>query len=473
MNSNLNHNSAKKPLIITAIVLLCTALVMLCIFIVLEYSKHQNKDMKTEPSSTVTESTPVPTEEAVSEESLPAEEESQFVEFYQNMPSKYIHSSGIGAWAEYLTISPDGSFKGFYYDTDIGEYQGTPCSLTSYCTYQGVLSVPQQIDTYTYSATIQSLDLTNVPEGEFFAEDTLYTFNPALHVLNEGDTIYIYLPGKPTNELSQEFLLWNVFSEKEPVLSSYAISSNDDRGFFQVDFNDDDIMIPQPDESAPAAQTPDVTAEQSLSGNYGAFDLTFPEHWNSLVTYQQNSQPDFDSWQFIQKKSLERTGNGHLFSVYAFKNSNYLNLPSYSLLGYDASATYIAVYPTDVNYDVSDVITADEYQSLFDEIPGILSTFHLHAPAAAPAGSDFVFPNSSTAPLSEADLAGVPYDKLRIAKNEIYARHGRLFKDAALQEYFNGKSWYKGTIPPDQFSENLLNDIERSNVNMIQRVLGQ
>ena len=35
--------------------------------------------------------------------------------------------------------------------------------------------------------------------------------------------------------------------------------------------------------------------------------------------------------------------------------------------------------------------------------------------------------------------------------NEIWARHGRKFKNNWLQSYFNSQSWYSGTIEPDDF----------------------
>ena len=56
---------------------------------------------------------------------------------------------------------------------------------------------------------------------------------------------------------------------------------------------------------------------------------------------------------------------------------------------------------------------------------------------------------------------------LRMSINEIYARHGRKFLDEGLQEYFNGKSWYNGTIEPDDFKEDMLSEIERTNEDTI------
>ncbi len=81
---------------------------------------------------------------------------------------------------------------------------------------------------------------------------------------------------------------------------------------------------------------------------------------------------------------------------------------------------------------------------------------------------DYVLPNSSSQLLTYADVQGLTSDELRLARNEIYARHGRKFDDNALQSYFNSKSWYTGTIDPDDFSQDMLSSIERSNVSFIE-----
>ena len=43
------------------------------------------------------------------------------------------------------------------------------------------------------------------------------------------------------------------------------------------------------------------------------------------------------------------------------------------------------------------------------------------------------------------------YD-LWIARNEIFARYGRMFDNADLQAYFNSKSWYTPTYTPEQWN---------------------
>lgn len=89
------------------------------------------------------------------------------------------------------------------------------------------------------------------------------------------------------------------------------------------------------------------------------------------------------------------------------------------------------------------------------------------ANAATGDASEFVLPNSSTEPISITDVEGLTQYQCLIARNEIYARHGRKFKDQGLQEYFNNCSWYNGTIEPDDFQESYLSDLERENEEII------
>ncbi len=58
-------------------------------------------------------------------------------------------------------------------------------------------------------------------------------------------------------------------------------------------------------------------------------------------------------------------------------------------------------------------------------------------------------------------------EECKLARNELYARHGRRFDDADLQNYFNSKSWYHGVIAPEDFSENVFYDYEIKNRDLI------
>lgn len=82
----------------------------------------------------------------------------------------------------------------------------------------------------------------------------------------------------------------------------------------------------------------------------------------------------------------------------------------------------------------------------------------------------YIFPNSDSAYLTEEDVRALDLEKLRIAKNEIFARHGYIFKDETLKSYFETKSWYEGKIQSDDFKTSVFNEFENKNLELIKRV---
>jgi hypothetical protein len=70
----------------------------------------------------------------------------------------------------------------------------------------------------------------------------------------------------------------------------------------------------------------------------------------------------------------------------------------------------------------------------------------------------------STQVISDEMLGGLLYEDTRRLRNEIYARHGRTFKDPSLREYFSSLPWYK---PNPEFKESDLNAIELQNVQIL------
>ncbi len=87
--------------------------------------------------------------------------------------------------------------------------------------------------------------------------------------------------------------------------------------------------------------------------------------------------------------------------------------------------------------------------------------------AANESTSEYLLPDSDSRYLTEDDLAGFTAEQCRLARNEIYARHGRRFSDPALQRYFDSLSWYSGTIEPSDFNDNVFNSYERANCRLI------
>ena len=81
----------------------------------------------------------------------------------------------------------------------------------------------------------------------------------------------------------------------------------------------------------------------------------------------------------------------------------------------------------------------------------------------------YYLPMSSSRLLKASDLYGLTKEQLRIARNEIYARHGRRFSSKDLQDYFNSKPWYHGKGTPESFDTSVLSNIEWSNIKFIEK----
>lgn len=81
--------------------------------------------------------------------------------------------------------------------------------------------------------------------------------------------------------------------------------------------------------------------------------------------------------------------------------------------------------------------------------------------------SGFIFPYSATEYLEISDVKDLTAEECRIARNEIYARHGRIFQDEALQAYFEQFDWYEGFYTAEEFDESVLNEIEIANRDLI------
>lgn len=65
---------------------------------------------------------------------------------------------------------------------------------------------------------------------------------------------------------------------------------------------------------------------------------------------------------------------------------------------------------------------------------------------------------------SSYDLSSYTKDELRKIRNGIYARHGYIFEDQSLAEYFSHKSYYYPSVPRSEWDESVLNEIEKDNV---------
>ena len=84
---------------------------------------------------------------------------------------------------------------------------------------------------------------------------------------------------------------------------------------------------------------------------------------------------------------------------------------------------------------------------------------------------DYIFPDSDSKYLKKSKVKKLSKKKLRLARNELYARHGYIFEDEELYNYFSSKDWYNPSIPSDEFNDSeYFNKYEIANRNLIQKI---
>lgn len=185
-------------------------------------------------------------------------------------------------------------------------------------------------------------------------------------------------------------------------------------------------------------------------------------------------------------------GKMHINNLYSnFNLITRMNLDGwdedkYNLLMSYVESDEIAAEMEKTENDYQEALASDsKLENMVNEMTSIVKEFaeeYLHSPEeenSADHGEDdwtdyeeennaYILPDSSDRELTEEDLQGLSKEQLRLARNEIYARHGRIFQDETLKTYFEAQDWYVGSILPEDFSDTeILTDLELDNANFI------
>lgn len=157
-------------------------------------------------------------------------------------------------------------------------------------------------------------------------------------------------------------------------------------------------------------------------------------------------------------------------AYYSFTNDGYGNSGNGVLIfsGRDIDWQSTVNKNDSVVYTVSKVTSKDDHETQ-EQDPEVQP----EKPSAEPQERDYILPDSDKKLITEEELKGLTQEELRIARNEIMARHGRIFRDPTLDAYFRSKDWYKPSIEPDEFdsqSGKILNKYEVKNIAIIKQM---
>ena len=175
---------------------------------------------------------------------------------WKEVPENFVFSSGVGAWATELQVEDDGSFTGYYHDSDMGGTgEGYPNGTVYICNFSGKFSEPLRVDKYMYGVNLEELK-TEGNEGDFYIEDGVRYVYSEPYGISGGTQFTLYTPGQPYSEVSEDFAWWVRSingAQDADCLTCYAICNNATQDGFvaydnlQADSNDDEYIFPNSD----------------------------------------------------------------------------------------------------------------------------------------------------------------------------------------------------------------------------------
>ena len=140
---------------------------------------------------------------------------------------RFAFSSGVGGWGTLLRIEPDGSFSGEFHDSDMGvtgeDYPNGTLYLSQ---FNGVFSLPEKVDDYTYVFQIEQISLSE-EEGTEEIRDGVKVIYSEPYGLENSENFYLFLPGSSLESLPEEYLDWIRFADMKDAsdmfLSQYGL----------------------------------------------------------------------------------------------------------------------------------------------------------------------------------------------------------------------------------------------------------
>ncbi len=146
----------------------------------------------------------------------------------EEIPENFILQGGNPSWRTTLKINKDGTYSGDYLE-NLGEQTEEGVTYTNYYTaeYSGNFKSIEKIDDYTYALTLGDY-ATVYMTGDAWTEDN------KSYIAAEGigffgcDRFMVYLPGKPTADLPDNFLIWVPDKISSGKLTCFAIHNTVD-----------------------------------------------------------------------------------------------------------------------------------------------------------------------------------------------------------------------------------------------------
>lgn len=181
--------------------------------------RDDNNDDRSEDADDIDEDDPEDTSESSATESTAQETiaETEPASLLPELPAEFLFMSGAGGWSTSLQLEADGTFDGYYSDSDMGDTGDDYPNGTKYeCAFSGKFTDIVKVSEFEYSMRLEYLNCEGELDSERIEDGVrIFTTNP--YGLDDADEFLLYLPGRTTADLPKEFIDWvsfpNVWSE--------------------------------------------------------------------------------------------------------------------------------------------------------------------------------------------------------------------------------------------------------------------
>lgn len=205
----------------------------------------------------------------------------------------------------------------------------------------------------------------------------------------------------------------------------------------------------------------------SYSGSeyeWGNVTVIIPEEWDGKYILEETEDDLF----FFQKTSKEKDETMGWLCTISVRDEYYNDMAGTTLIAYSqAGVFYYISLPTDVTFFAEDEAIASEYMSMAKQCEWIAGSMTCTDEDVRYDGSQYVLLTSSILPLEQYHLMNLSNNSLWIARNEIYARHGKIFANEYLNSYFHSCSWYEPIEGKNDVLDSELSQVEKDNIKLI------
>lgn len=158
---------------------------------------------------------------------------------FKSIPTKYVFSSGAGAWRTYLQLSLDGSFIGQFTDSEANVMDDDYELGTVYiCNFKGKFSKPVRQTDYSYSIKLERLSMEDHAGDEYTKNGQHFIVMDSPYGMENTDTFTVYVPGYPTDLLPEDLSL--LFGETRLPDNTYLIYNPSENAAF---INTDEVEM--------------------------------------------------------------------------------------------------------------------------------------------------------------------------------------------------------------------------------------